>query len=163
MLPPFRVKNIISPDSTPQSSSSATSSSAPPAARRTSSYTDGVIRMSKEAYDDLLKRLPEAVLSYIDEEDGEVVLVSDSSSRPRQNSWPRDRCEEYPISLRATHPIPFSNMPGSSSIVYLVNMFTRSSLEVYGHSSQRKFCPAPRILTTACLHNTQSSKTANTL
>lgn len=36
--------------------------------------------MSKEAYDDLLKRLPEAVLSYIDEEDDEVVLVSDSSS-----------------------------------------------------------------------------------
>lgn len=80
MLPPFRVKNIISPDSTPQSSSSATSSSAPPAARRSSSYTHGIIRMSKEAYDDLLKRLPEAVLSYIDEEDDEVVLVSDSSS-----------------------------------------------------------------------------------
>jgi len=78
MLPPFRVKNIISQDSTPQSSSSHTSSSAPPAARRSSSYTDGVIRMSKQAYDELLNRLPEAVLSYIDEEDGEVVLVSRS-------------------------------------------------------------------------------------
>jgi len=34
--------------------------------------------MSKQAYDELLNRLPEAVLSYIDEEDGEVVLVSRS-------------------------------------------------------------------------------------
>jgi len=34
--------------------------------------------MSREAYDELLRRLPEAVLSYIDEEDGEIVLVSDS-------------------------------------------------------------------------------------
>lgn len=44
--------------------------------------------MSKEAYDELLQRLPEAVLSYIDEEDGEVVLVSDSAIIfPLQTTW----------------------------------------------------------------------------
>ena len=36
--------------------------------------------MSKEAYDDLLTRLPEAVLSYNDEDDGDVVLVRGSTS-----------------------------------------------------------------------------------
>lgn len=86
MLGPFRVKSLLSPESTPQSSSSLSSVPAP--VTRRSSYTDGVIRMSKEAYDELLQRLPEAVLSYIDEEDGEVVLVSDSAIIfPLQTTW----------------------------------------------------------------------------
>ena len=37
---------------------------------------DAVIRMKKAEYDELLKREPKAALRYIDESDGEVILVS---------------------------------------------------------------------------------------
>ena len=36
---------------------------------------DGVIRMKKSEYDSLLAREPRAALRYVDESDGEVILV----------------------------------------------------------------------------------------
>lgn len=51
MLPPFRVRRARLPDG------------------------DGVIRMKKNEYDELLKKQPKAALRYIDESDGEVILV----------------------------------------------------------------------------------------
>lgn len=51
MLPAFRVKHGRAPSD------------------------DAVVRMKKAEYDDLLRREPKAALRYIDESDGEVILV----------------------------------------------------------------------------------------
>ena len=51
MLPPFRVRRLRNNDN------------------------DGVVRMKREEYDQLLKEQPLAALRYIDESDGEVILV----------------------------------------------------------------------------------------
>jgi len=54
MLPPFRVKQARLPDG------------------------DAVVRMKKVEYDELLRSEPKAALRYIDESDGEVILVRPS-------------------------------------------------------------------------------------
>lgn len=51
LLPPFRVRQVRLPAG------------------------DAVVRMKKAGYDELLKRQPDAALRYIDESDGEVILV----------------------------------------------------------------------------------------
>jgi len=94
MLPPFRVKKLI-PRSEAGTSVDSPSEYVQDLRRRSSGSgsgngsgvgfgfgngngngaVDGVIRMSRQAYDELLEREPDAALTYLDEEDGGVVLV----------------------------------------------------------------------------------------
>lgn len=63
MLPPFRVKQLVPSEISEPG-------------RRSTGLADGVVKMSREAYDALLQRNPQAALNYIDEEDGDVIMVS---------------------------------------------------------------------------------------
>jgi len=90
MLPPFRVKKLL-PSSEAGPSVNPQTDYLQDLRRRLSSGSgsgsvDGVIRMSRQAYDDLLEREPDAALTYLDEEDGEVVLVCISHVHVCHNS-----------------------------------------------------------------------------
>ncbi|KAI9728342.1 MAG: hypothetical protein M1828_003742 [Chrysothrix sp. TS-e1954] len=69
-LPPFKVRQLLASEANDQ-----TSSSLSPIPSRGS---DGLIRISRHAYDELLRRQPEASLNYLDEDDGDVILVGSS-------------------------------------------------------------------------------------
>lgn len=73
MLPPFRVKKLIPTDANDSPFRPTIDASR---RRSSSGLADGVVRISKEAYDELLQREPQAALKYLDEEDGDVILVS---------------------------------------------------------------------------------------
>jgi len=84
MLPPFRVKKLaprseagpsVNPPSEYFQDLRRRSSGSASGSGSGSGAVDGIIRMSRQAYDELLEREPEAALTYLDEEDGDVVLV----------------------------------------------------------------------------------------
>jgi len=76
MLPPFRVKKLI-PRAEAGPSGYPGQNYLEYLQERSSGAgaADGIIRMSRQAYDELLEREPNAALTYLDEEDGDVVLV----------------------------------------------------------------------------------------
>lgn len=91
MLPPFRVRSIVPLQWHGESNSMASAAMAnPPAIEELGSttavdrlhatnearYADGIIRMAKSEYEELVKQNPQAALRYIDESDDEVILVS---------------------------------------------------------------------------------------
>lgn len=92
MLPPFRVRGIVplEASASPQEQSTnlasneslvtgntSAAASAPQASnpQDLKRYQDGIIRMRKSEYEELIKGNPRAALRYLDESDGEVILV----------------------------------------------------------------------------------------
>ena len=72
MLGPFRIRNLRRPTTPPNRASYAS------AARRASS--EAVVSITGTEYDHNVLMHPESTLKYLDEDDGEVVTVSTSTS-----------------------------------------------------------------------------------
>ncbi len=76
MLPHFRVRGLRAEDG---EASSTNRAMLDPLAAHSDCMVhgaDGVIHIEKKRYDDLLAERPAAALRYVDEDDGEVVMVS---------------------------------------------------------------------------------------
>lgn len=92
MLPPFQVRKILPPKTDaqvqggPDTFSSVGSTLKEDKSHQRSisrgksllpfqNYSDGIVRMKTEEYEDLVKIQPKAALRYLDEDDGEIILV----------------------------------------------------------------------------------------
>lgn len=69
MLPPFRVRTLRP-------------SASPGLGRSKKKEFNALVRITAPEYDKTLRVCPEATLKYLDEEDGEIVTVWSSASKP---------------------------------------------------------------------------------
>ncbi|RAH54314.1 hypothetical protein BO85DRAFT_379751 [Aspergillus piperis CBS 112811] len=122
MLKPFQIRDLHGSPS--HTSAEVPSASTQPLTREPSSprARRGIVQLSAPQYDDLASNHPRARLTYVDDDDGEIITVGSSLELSQRLDEPIDLAHD-PMPQEATEPMHLFDIRRSNSITELWKKF----------------------------------------